>query len=123
MVVAVNYSDSIAVTDNRRLRVEFCKQGRMFWWLRIRRGPGNRLSNKGGIMIDSNQNEFAGAMPVSESPANWNWMKERVQSCELENLHVWMRDQLLAIEDNYAGWVTEKSRQLALQGVLRDSRS
>ena len=26
-------------------------------------------------MIDSNQNEFAGSMPVSESAPNWNWLK------------------------------------------------
>ena len=73
-------------------------------------------------MIDSNQNEFAGSMPVSELAPNWNWLKERLPSSELENSHHWLDDQLLDLEANYADWVTAKSRQTALQSEFRESR-
>jgi len=74
-------------------------------------------------MIDSNQNEFAGAMPTSESPANWSWLIERLPSAGLENLDNWLTDQLLELEASCEDWVTPKSRTLALQNELRDSRS
>ena len=73
-------------------------------------------------MIDSNQNDFAGAMPVNESPANWNWLIERVSSCSREILDSWLEDQLLVLEASCEDWVTPKSRQLALRSELRDSR-
>ena len=74
-------------------------------------------------MIDSNQNEFAGAMPASESPANWNWLIERLPIEGLEDFDDWMVDQLSELEAECASWVTPKSRTLALQNALRDSRS
>ena len=74
-------------------------------------------------MIDSNQNDFAGAMPTSESPANWSWLMERLPPSELVNLDNWLADQLLELEANCEDWVTPKSRQLALRSELRDSRS
>ena len=74
-------------------------------------------------MIDSNQNEFAGATPVSDTPANWNWLKDRVQTTQIESLDAWIADDLLELEAIYDGWVTEKSRQLALKSELRSSRS
>ncbi len=74
-------------------------------------------------MIDSNQNEFAGAMPASESPANWSWLIERVPTGGLLNLDNWLADQLLELEAICDDWVTPKSQMLALQNELRDSRS
>ena len=74
-------------------------------------------------MIDSNQNEFAGAIPDSELPANWNWLIERVPTGGLETLDDWMTDQLLELEASCEDWVTPKSRMLAMQKELRDSRS
>ncbi len=74
-------------------------------------------------MIDSNQNEFAGSMPVSESAPNWNWLKDRLPSGELESSHHWLDDQLMELEASYAGWMTPKSRQLALQSEFRESRT
>jgi hypothetical protein len=73
-------------------------------------------------MIDSNQNDFAGAVPDSESPANWNWLIERVPSVGLELLDDWLADQLLELEASCEDWMTPKSRTLALQKELRDSR-
>ena len=74
-------------------------------------------------MIESDQNEFAGAMPISESAANWNWLIERVPSGGLKNLDSWLMDQLLELEVSCEEWVTPKSRQLALQRELRNSRN
>ncbi len=74
-------------------------------------------------MIESNQNDFAGAVPVSEPQANWNWMKERVPSSGLEDLNSWLEDQLSVLEASCEDWVTPKSLQLAQQKELRDSRS
>jgi hypothetical protein len=74
-------------------------------------------------MTDSNQNEFAGAVPLTGSPANWNWLRDRLPSCGLENLHNWMDDRLLELEASYEDWVTSKSRRRALQSELRDSRN
>lgn len=82
---------------------------------------GNEI--KGGTMIDSNQNDFAGAVPVSSSPANWNWLKDRVQASVLEPLQDWFDTQLAELESDYEGWVTAKSLQLALRSELRESRS
>jgi hypothetical protein len=81
------------------------------------------LATKGGTMIDSNQNEFAGAMPISESPANWSWLIERVPLRRLKDLDNWLDDQLQELEAGYVEWVTPKSRQLALRSELRDSRN
>ncbi len=74
-------------------------------------------------MIDSNPNEFAGTTPVSDGLANWNWLKDRLQTSRLDKLDIWVEEELLVLEGKYAGWVTNKSRQLALQSELRDSRS
>lgn len=74
-------------------------------------------------MIDSNPNESAGTTPVSDSLANWNWLKDRLASVCLDKLDDWVEDELLELEGQYAGWVTAKSHQLALQSELRDSRS
>jgi len=74
-------------------------------------------------MIDSNQNEFAGATPVSDTSASWNWLKDRVRTAQIESLDTWIADDLLELETVYDSWVTEKSRQLALKSELRSSRS
>ncbi len=74
------------------------------------------------MMIDSNPNEFAGAMPVSESAANWNWLQERLQVATLEAFDLWMDDQLAELELGYEAWATDKSRELALKSELRASR-
>jgi len=74
-------------------------------------------------MIDSNQNEFAGATPVSDTCASWNWLKGRVQTAQIDSLDTWIVDDLLELEAVYESWITEKSRQLALQNELRSSRS
>lgn len=81
-----------------------------------------RLKKKGGIMIDSNQSEFAGATPENASLANWNWLKDRVQKSGFDPFHDWLEDQLLDLEANYEGWVTSKSRKLAVQTEIRSSR-
>lgn len=73
-------------------------------------------------MIDSNQNEFTGAMPASEMPANWSWLMERLPSVGLEDLDHWISDQLTDLESSCEEWMTPKSRTLALQKELRDSR-
>ncbi len=74
-------------------------------------------------MIDSNQNEFAGATPVSDTSATWNWLKDRLQTVQIDALDSWIADDLLELEAVYDGWVTEKSRELALKSELRSSRS
>ncbi len=66
-------------------------------------------------MIDSNPNEFAGAVPVSDSAANWDWLKERLQVATLEAFDLWLDDQLADLELGYEDWATEKSRELALK--------
>ncbi len=121
MVVAVNLIDLFAVKELRSREVEFGEQGRMFWWQK-KGGPVNRVI-KGGTMIDSNQNEFAGAMPASESAANWSWLIERLPTMPLEILDSWLTDQLVELEADCDDWVTPKSQMLALQNELRDSRS
>jgi hypothetical protein len=92
-------------------------------WALNRRGPGNRIQKGGGIMIDSNQNEFAGATPVSDTSASWNWLRDRVRTGQIDSLNTWIADDLLELEAVYDGWVTAKSRQLALSSELRSSRS
>ncbi len=66
-------------------------------------------------MIDSNPNEFAGAVPVSESAANWTWLQDRLQVSTLENFDLWMDDQLAELELGYEDWSTEKSREISTE--------
>jgi hypothetical protein len=87
------------------------------------RRTGKPVTTKGGTMIDSNQNEFAGAIPDSGSPASWKWLIERVPTSGLAILDDWMTDQLLELEASCEDWMTPKSRILAMQKELRDSRS
>lgn len=74
-------------------------------------------------MIDSNQNEFAGATPTSKPLASWDWLKERVPTSRLEDLDHWLDEQLVELEGSYEHWMTSKSIKLALQSELRDSRA
>ena len=119
MVVAVNLNAGFAVHHNVKSKAD-CREVN---------GGGHRAqggkqnSKKGGTMIDSNPNEFAGTTPVTDGLANWNWLKERLQTAQLDRLDDWLEEELLGLEADYAGWVTGKSRQLALQNELRSSRS
>lgn len=62
------------------------------------------------------------ATPVEEPKANWEWLKSRISVSAIESLNQWLDCELTALENEFQGLVTEKSRALALRNELRSSR-
>ena len=71
----------------------------------------------------TNYSDSAGAAPADEARPNWSWLQEKVPHASIAKLDLWLDRQLAELEENFAEFVTPKSRNRELRQEFSKSRS